>query len=117
MIRHFTSFANVKRGEVIDPKKVKHADITAMKIQNISGWIDPVTHLNLDFPKHLIREVYIAKNLKLGSKVMIRDERLMAAFVSPQAYMHLGFVDEAERAEQLREAISKEIKNKEKVVE
>jgi len=117
LIRHFTLISNVKNGEVIDPQKVKHGEISALKISNLSGWIDPQTHLNLDFPKHLIREVYIAKNLKLGSKVMIRDERLMAAFVSPQAYMHLGFVDEAERAEQLREAISKEIKNKEKVVE
>jgi hypothetical protein len=117
LIRHFTLISNVKNGEVIDPQKVKHGEISALKISNLSGWIDPQTHLNLDFPKHLIREVYIAKNLELGSKVMIRDERLMAAFVSPQAYKHLGFVDEAERTEQLREAISKEIKNKEKVVE
>jgi hypothetical protein len=107
----------VKNGEVIDPQKIKHGEITALKISNLSGWIDPQTHLNLDFPKHLIREVYIAEHLELNSKIITKDERLMSALVSPQAFKHLGFVDEAERAEQLREAISKETNNKEKVVE
>jgi hypothetical protein len=107
----------VKNGEVIDPQKVKHGEITALKISSLSGWIDPQTHLNLDFPKHLMREVYVAENLELSSKIIIEDERLMAVLVSLQAYKHLGFVDEAERIEQLREAISKETKYKEKVVE
>ena len=117
MIRHFTLISNVKNGEVIDPKKVKHGEVTALKISNLSGWIDPQTHLNLDFPKHLMREVYITKNLELGSEVIIKDEKLMTALVSTQAYKHLGFVDEAERTEQLREAISKATKYKEKVFE
>jgi hypothetical protein len=97
----------VKNGEVIDPEKVKHGEITALKISNLSGWIDPQTHLNLDFPKHLIREVYIAENLELNSKIITKDEKLMVALMNPQAYKHLGFVDEAERTEQLREAIQK----------
>jgi hypothetical protein len=107
----------VKNGQVIDPQKIKHGEITALKISNLSGWIDPQTHLNLDFPKHLMREVYIAENLELNSKIITKNERLMTALVSPQTYKHLGFVDEAEKTEQLREAISKETKNKEKVVE
>ena len=106
----------MKNGEVIDPQKIKHGEITALKISNLSGWIDPQTHLNLDFPKHLIREVYIAENLELNSKIITKDERLMVALVNPKVYEHLGFVDEAERTEQLREAISKETKCKEKVV-
>ena len=117
LIRHFTLISNVKNGEVINPQKVKHGEITALKISNLSGWIDPQTHLNLDFPKHLIREVYIAEDLELNSKIMVQDERLMTALVNPQAYKRLGFVDEAEKAEQLREVISKETKYKGKVVE
>ena len=107
MIRHFTLISNVKNGEVIDPQKIKHGEITALKISNLSGWIDPQTHLNLDFPTHLIREVYIAENLELNGKIITKDEKLMVALVNPQAYKHLGFVDEAERTEQLREAIQK----------
>lgn len=105
MIRHFTLISNVKDKEVIDPKKVKHGEVTALKISNLSGWIDPQTHLNLDFPKHIMREVYIAEGLDIGSKVMLKDERFMTALVSPLAYKHFGFVDETERAEQLKEAI------------
>ncbi len=95
----------MKDKEVIDPKKVKHGEVTALKISNLSGWIDPQTHLNLDFPKHIMREVYVAEGLNVGSKVMLKDERFMTALVSPLAYKHYGFVDETERAEQLKEAI------------
>jgi hypothetical protein len=101
----------VKRGEVIDPKKVKHADVTAMKISNISGWIDPVTHLNLDFPKHLMKEVNVAENLDIGGNVLLDEERFMTAHVNPSSYQHLGFVDESERAEQLRSVIHERILN------
>ena len=107
MIRHFTSISNVENGAVTDPKKVKHGEVTALKISNLSGWIDPLTHLNLDFPKHLMREVYIAENLDIGNKVMLKDERFMTALVSPLSYKHFGFVDETERAEQLRDFILK----------
>ena len=100
----------MKNGEVIDAKKVKHGEVTALKISNLSGWIDEQTHLNLDFPKHLMREVYIAETLDIGGKVILEDERFMTALVNPLAYKHFGFVDEAERAEQLKDAILKESK-------
>ena len=117
MIRHFTFISNVKNGEVIDPQKVKHGEITVLKISNLSGWIDPQTHLNLDFPKHLVRRVYVVENLDLGGKVMLEDQRLMTAFVHPKAYKHFGFVDEAERIEQLKEAILEENKQRGAIVE
>jgi hypothetical protein len=106
----------VKNGEVIDPKKVKHGEITALKISNLSGWVDPQTHLNLDFPKHLVRQVYVVENLGLGGKVMVKNQQLMTALVHPNAYKHFGFVDETERTEQLKEAILGENKQKEAVV-
>lgn len=105
LIRHFTLITNVENGEVVDPKKVKHADVTALKISNISGWIDPLTHLNLDFPKHLIKEVNVAENLSVDGKVVLDGERIMTVKVNSSSYKHLGFVDEAERAEQLKNAV------------
>lgn len=110
MIRHFSSISNVKNGKIVDPEKVKHAEVAALKISNLSGWVDPQTHLNLDFPKHLMREVYVAEGLDLGSKVVLKNERFMTALVSPLSYKHFGFVDETERNEQLREAILNKIK-------
>ena len=105
MIRHFTYLSNIENGAVIDPKKIKHGEVTALKISNLSGWVDQQTHLNLDFPKHLMREVNIAEKLDIGSQVLLKDERFMTALVSPLVYKHFGFVDETERAEQLKEAI------------
>ncbi len=110
MIRHFSSISNVKNGTIVDPEKVKHAEVTALKISNLSGWVDPQTHLNLDFHKHLMREVYVAEGLDLGSNVMLKDEMFVTALVSPLAYKHLGFVDETERNEQLKEALLNRIK-------
>ncbi len=110
MIRHFSSISNVKNGTIVDPEKVKHAEVSALKISNLSGWVDPQTHLNLDFPKHLMREVYVAEGLELGSKVVLKGEMFMKALVSPIAYKHFGFVDETERNEQFKEAVLSKIK-------
>ncbi len=100
----------MKNGELIDPQKVKHGEITALKISNLSGFIDPQTHLNLDFPKHLMREVYLVENLDVGGKVILENERFMTVLVNPLSYKHFGLVDEAERAEQFKEALFKETK-------
>ncbi len=109
MIRHFTSIDNTKNGEVIDPEKIKHGEVTALKLSNLSGFIDPQTHLNLDFKVHLVREVYLAEDLILGSKVILDGGRFMVAHVNPLAYKHLGFVDEADRAEELKKAVKEKI--------
>jgi hypothetical protein len=103
MIRHFTSIDNVENGKVIDPFKIKHGIVTALKISDLSGWVDPQTHLNIDFPKHLIRVVNVAEDLTIGSKVILENERFMLAFVDNRAYRRFGAVDEVERAEQLKE--------------
>ena len=115
MIRHFTSISNVKNGWVINPRKIRHAEVTALRISNLSGFVDPKTHLNLDFPDHLIKEVNVAEKLELGGKVVLESERFMVACVSPTAYKRLGFVDEAESAEQLKEAVHKKLQSDSRV--
>lgn len=115
MIRHFTSISNVKNGRIINPRKIRHAEVTALRISNLSGFIDPRTHLNLDFPDHLIKEVNVAEELELAGKVMLDGERFAVACVSPTAYKHLGFVDEAVRAEQLKEAVHKKLQSDSRV--
>ncbi len=99
----------MKNGWVIDPQKIKHADVTALRVSNVAGWIDPLTHLNLDFPKHLIKEVNVAENLEIGGKVLLDGERFMTARVNPSSYRHLGIVDEAERVEQFRSAVQQKV--------
>lgn len=115
MIRHFTSIDNVENGKVIDPFKIKHGAVTALKISSLSGWVDPQTHLNMDFPKHLIRTVNVAEKLTIGSKVILENERFMLAFVDSRAYRHFGAVDEVERMEQLKEIYHRDFDKKQQI--
>jgi hypothetical protein len=104
MIRHITFLSNAEKEKIIDPLKVKHCEITALKISNLSGWIDPQTHLNLDFPNHLIRIVYVAEKLEIGGKIILEGDTFMRVLVDPKAYKRLGMIDETERIEELKQA-------------
>jgi DNA topoisomerase VI subunit A len=112
MIRHFTSIDNVKNGKVVDPFKIKHGVVTALKISHLSGWIDPQTHLNIDFPEHLVKVVNVAEELSIGSRIVLESERFMFAYVDPRAYRHFGAVNEIERIEQLKEVYHRDFGNK-----
>lgn len=103
MIRHLTALNNINDGQVVDPLKIKHGVITALKISQLSGWVDPPTHLNMDFPEHLVKVVNVAEDLSVGSKIVLENERFMSAYVNPRKYSHMGTVDEIDRMEQLKE--------------
>jgi hypothetical protein len=103
MIRHITSIDNVNNQKVVDPFKIKHGVVTALKISDLSGWVDPPTHLNIDFPEHIIKVVNVAEELKVGSKMILDSGRFMSAYVDYGSYRHFGAVNEIERIEQLKE--------------
>ena len=103
MIRHLTSNNNVNNGEVIDPFKIKHGIVTALKISQLSGWVEPQTHLNIDFPRHLMKEVYVAESLSVGSRIILNNGRFMTAFVNNKDYQHFGAVNELEKVERLKQ--------------
>lgn len=109
MIRHITDVTNIKDNVIQDPLKVKHAVITALKIYDLSGYIDPKTHLNLDFPEHLMKIVYVAEKLEIGSRVLIEDNRFMYVLVNPESYKHYGYIDSIKMEEEMRNKIHKEI--------
>jgi hypothetical protein len=105
MIRHFTSQDNVRDGVVLDPTKCKHATLHALRISALSGWIDPLTHLNLDFPEHLTRAVDVVENLELGSGIVLSRGQFVRARIPESALKHLGDVDVDGRIELLNEAV------------
>ena len=105
MIRHITAIDNVKDSRVIDPQKIKHGVVTALKISDLSGWIDPVTHLNLNFFSHLISAVFVAEKLEKGARMIMNGDKFMRASINPNAYGHYGNVDVEERALQMRNNI------------
>jgi hypothetical protein len=106
MILHLTSVDNIVNGRVHDPARVKHGIIIGKRITDLSWWIDPATHLNLDLPNQLLQEVFVVSRLEKGARILADGNRFMYAPVERGAYRHLGKVDVAERRRvRLRQAI------------
>jgi hypothetical protein len=97
MILHITPIDNVINGKVHDPVRVKHGIVTGNRVTDLSWWIDPATHLNLDLPRELLSEVFVVSRLEKGSRVLAEGKQLMYAPVDPRVYRHLGKVDVTER--------------------
>ena len=97
MILHITSIDNIMDGIVHDPERVKHGIVTGKRVTDLSWWINPTTHLNLDMPTQLLNEVFVVSRLEKGARVLADGNRLMYAPVDPAAYRHFGKVDVAER--------------------
>jgi hypothetical protein len=93
MILHITSIDNIADGMVNDPARVKHGIVTGKRVTDLSWWIDPATHLNLDLPTHLMNEVFVVSRLEKGAKVLADGNRFMYAPVDRDAYRHFGKVD------------------------
>ena len=95
MILHVTSIDNIVAGRVYDPTRVKHGIVTGKRISDLSWWVDPATHLNLDNPKHLMDQVFVASRLEKGARILGEGNRFMFAGVDRDIYRHLGKVDMA----------------------
>ncbi len=94
LIRHIVEEANVDgEGFVKDPRRARHGLIQALKILDLGGEIDPLTHLNLDFPDHRMTTCIVAERPEKGAKVVVDGDGLLIARVRPEAYEHLGRVD------------------------
>ena len=106
MIRHITAADNVNEGRLLDPAKTRHGIITAMRVSDLSGWVDSSTHLNLDFPDHRMKSAVVAESLEHGARVLEKDGGIVHATVDPSAFRHLGFIDTVRRADLLRQAIT-----------
>lgn len=105
----------MKDNKVIDPQKIKHGVVTALKISDLSGWIDPVTHLNLNFFSHLTSVVFVAEKLEKGARMVMDGDRFMQASINPNAYGHYGNVDVEGRALEMRNNIHSLNSEKKKV--
>jgi hypothetical protein len=97
MILHITSVDNIIDGKVSDPARVKHGIVTGKRVSDLSWWIDPATHLNLDLPTQLLGEVFVVSRLEKGSRVLADGKSFIFAAIDHGAYRHLGKVDVAER--------------------
>ena len=80
-----------------DPTLIKHVIISGGKIHSMSGFIDPASHLNVDYSLHKVTKCVIAKKFEIGAQVKIGDNGLVFALVGPSSYGHYGSVDYTQR--------------------
>lgn len=108
VVRHCVEATNVNEDSfVINPSQIRHVTVKAGKIEEMSGLIDPDTHLNLDFDSHKVDACIIAERLERGAKVRFSDQGLEFAFVPRTAFKHFGFVDYTQRLLAMKESVKK----------
>jgi len=94
LIRHVVAQANVDPSRVIvEPEHVRHAVIVAGRVFDLSGEVDPLTHLNLDYPQHRLADCIVVERLEQGAPVVFDDSGPAFAYPHPGAYRRRGAVD------------------------
>lgn len=91
-IRHVVEAANVDAdGFVIDPSAARHCVLLRGAVADLSGSVDPLTHLNSDFRHHALNGCVIAERLELGARVITDDNgHLTLAFARPSGMARRG---------------------------
>ena len=107
-VRHCVEKSNVEESLLImDPLKIRHVVIKSGKILSLSGLIDPLSHLNLDYPLHLVKNCVIAEEFELGSKIAISNGGFIFAQVNPKSYQHYGKYDYNQNLQKMIESVKK----------
>jgi hypothetical protein len=94
----------------LDPTKVRHVTIKGGKIESLSGYIDPASHLNLDYRDHKVTVCVIAEKFSVGAAIRFAEQGLSFAAVNRSSYTHYGPVDYTQRLTDMVAAV----KNKKK---
>ena len=107
-IRHCTEKSNTDDSMlIIDPLQIRHVIVKFGKLFSISGLIDPRSHLNLDYPYHLVRQCVVAQKFEVGSKIEISDGGLVFAELDPSNYKHYGKYDYTQNLQNMITAVNK----------
>lgn len=94
-VRHVTSEDNVDEDFcLIDPQLVHHATVQGGVISALAGPVDPCTHFNADFREHSLGECVVAKQLEVGSPLVLdHEDHFQRAVMRPGMNQSLGRVD------------------------
>jgi hypothetical protein len=115
MIRHCVEESNVDDDmNIIDPTKIRHVTVAGGKITSMSGLIDPVSHLNLDFPDHRVTTCIIAEAFEIGASVKLDGDGLIFANVQRSSFQHYGKVDYTQRLADMIKAVKSNQEKKER---
>ena len=105
-IRHCVEKFNIEHSLIVkDPLKIKHVVIKFGKISLLSGIIYPKSHLNLDYPLHLVKNCVIAEEFRLNSPIEILDGDFVFAHVNPDCYQHYGKYDYTQNLQNMIDSV------------
>jgi hypothetical protein len=112
IIRHCVEETNVDENYlVVDPTLIKHVIVSAGKIHSMSGFIDPASHLNVDYPLHKATKCIIAEKFEIGALVKIEDNGLVFAVVGQSSYGNYGKVDYTQRLTDMIDKVKEKAKS------
>lgn len=107
-IRHCTEKSNVDESLlIVDPTQIRHVIVKSAKLSSISGSIDPKSHLNLDYPYHLVKQCIIAEKFEIGSKVEMYEGGFVFAEMDPSNYQHYGKYDYTQNLQNMINAVKR----------
>jgi hypothetical protein len=93
-IRHCVEENNVSENLIIkNAKEIRHIIAEEGKIKQMSGFIDPKSHLNLDYTLHRVTTCIIAKKFEIGSELLFTSSGFIFAMVTKSHFEHYGYID------------------------
>lgn len=111
IIRHCVEENNIDENYLVtDPSRIRHVIVSGGKIHSMSGFIDPASHLNVDYSLHKVTKCVIAEKFEIGARVKIEDNGLVFALVGPSSYGHYGSIDYTQRLTDLIDKVKENAK-------
>jgi hypothetical protein len=93
-IRHCVEENNVDENLIIkNAQEIRHIIAEEGKIKQMSGFIDPASHLNLDYILHRVTKCIIAKKFEIGSELLFNSSGFIFAMVTKSHFEHYGYLD------------------------
>jgi hypothetical protein len=93
-IRHCVEENNVDENLIIkNAQEIRHIIAEEGRIKQMSGFIDPTSHLNLDYNLHRVTKCIIAKKFEIGSELLFNSSGFIFAMVTKSHFEHYGYLD------------------------
>lgn len=93
-IRHCVEESNVDENLIIkNAQEIRHIIAEEGRIKQMSGFIDPTSHLNLDYILHRVTKCIIAKKFEIGSELLFNSSGFIFAMVTKSHFEHYGHLD------------------------
>jgi hypothetical protein len=93
-IRHCVEENNVDENLIIkNAQEIRHIIAEEGRIKQMSGFIDPTSHLNLDYNLHRVTKCIIAKKFEIGSELLFNSSGFIFAMVTKSQFEHHGYLD------------------------